>query len=123
VPNNRTQKHSLMKKVYLLLFAVGMFTFVACNEGGGNSEGDATEAEEVVEEATEAVEEATEEVAEEVEEAGKELAEHVCNDNCTKEACHYACGEKGHTCSDACHSHDEGDGHDHDEGGEEGAEG
>jgi len=109
-----------MKKVYLLLLAAGMFTFVACNEGGGNSEGDATEAEEVVEETTEA---ATEEVAVEAEEAGEELADHVCNDNCTEEACNFACGEKGHTCSEACHSHEDGDGHDHEEAGDEGAEG
>jgi len=64
-----------MKKVYLLLLAAGMFTFVACNEGGGNSEGDATEAEEVVEETTEA---ATEEVAvEEVVEVTAKNSEEI----------------------------------------------
>ena len=98
-----------MKKVYLLLLVAGMFTFVAC--GGGETEATTEEA-------------ATEEAATE-EAATEELAEHVCNDQCTEEACHFACGEKGHTCSDACHSHEEGDDHDHsgEEEADAGAEG
>ena len=110
-----------MKKVYLLLLATGLFAFVACNEGGGEAEDTSTEAdavEEVVEEA-----EAEEPAAEE----GELLADHVCNDNCTEEACSFAHGEKGHECGDDCagdgdhdhgEGHEDGDGHDHD-GGEE----
>ena len=98
-----------MKNLFVL-FAIGaLFTFVACNEGGDATEAEATE---VVEEATEAAEEATEEATEAAEEAGEELAEHVCNDNCVEGQCHFKCGEKGHTCSDACHSHEGGDDHD-----------
>ncbi len=29
--------------------------------------------------------------------------EHVCNSSCTKQAHAYMHGEKGHTCTDACH--------------------
>ena len=105
-----------MKKLFVL-FAVGtLSTFVACNQGGDAVEDETVE---VVEEVTEA----TEETTEAAEESSEELAEHKCNDLCTEEACHYACGEKGHTCSDACHSHEEGDGHEHQEDGGEESEG
>ena len=106
-----------MKKVYLLLLATGLFAFVACNEGGQEAD-TSTDAEEAVEEVVEEAE-AEEPAAEE----GELLADHVCNDNCTEEACTFLHGEKGHECGDDCaatedHDHEEGDGHDHD-GGEE----
>lgn len=43
------------------------------------------------------------------------LADHVCNDNCKAEACHFQHGEKGHVCGKECKAkkHEE-DGHDHD---------
>ena len=99
-----------MKKVYLLLFAMGMFTFVACNQGTQEGEETSTETEEAVEEVVEQAEEA-------VTEESELLAEHKCNDNCTEEGCHFLCGEKGHVCSGECKTHDE-DGHEHGEGEE-----
>jgi predicted small lipoprotein YifL len=100
-----------MKKILSMLMVAAVFSLVAC--------GPAEKAEVVTEEVvTEEV--ATEEVA--TEEVVTELAEHVCADKCTEEACHYACGEKGHECSDACHAteeateehvHTEGEEHSH----------
>ena len=90
-----------MKKVYLLLLAAGMFTFVACNSGE-NKEGEesTTETEAVSEDATEDVGTPTEAT----EATGEQLVDHVCNDQCTKEACNLKHGEKGHACSEACHT-------------------
>ena len=108
-----------MKKVYLLLFAIGMFTFVACNQGTQEGEETSTETEEAVEEVVEEV----------VEPAAKEpemLAEHVCDDNCTEEGCHFLHGEKGHVCSDECKTHEEGEqgeGEEHSHGDEGTSEG
>lgn len=99
-----------MKKVYLLLFAMGMFTFVACNMGTQEGEETSTDVEEAVEEVVEQAEEATTEESE-------LLAEHKCNDNCTEEDCHFLHGEKGHACSDECGTHKEGE-HPHGEGEE-----
>ncbi len=99
-----------MKKVYLLLFAMGMFTFVACNQGTQEGEETSTETEEAVEEVVEQAEEPAVEEAE-------VLAEHVCNDNCTEEGCNFLCGEKEHVCSDECKAHEEGE-HEHCEGEE-----
>ncbi len=81
-----------MKKVYLLLFAMGMFTFTACNMGAQEGEETSTEAEEVT----------TEEVVSETPEV---LAEHVCNDKCTDDGCNFLHGEKGHECSAECTEH------------------
>ena len=33
------------------------------------------------------------------------LKEHVCTEACKEGAHAYACGEVGHTCSEACHAH------------------
>lgn len=82
----------------MLLSVVGALTFASCGEGGGHEENHDAD--------TTAVEH-TSDAEVEVEE-GKELAEHVCSDKCTPEACNFACGEKGHSCSEACHkAHDE----------------
>jgi hypothetical protein len=86
-----------MKKILSMLMIAGIFSLVAC----GPAEEVKVATEEV---ATEEV--AVEEVATE-EAAPVELAEHVCADKCTEEACHFACGEKGHECSDACHATEE----------------
>ncbi|PCJ89687.1 MAG: hypothetical protein COA57_01350 [Flavobacteriales bacterium] len=62
------------------------------------------------------------------EESSKDmLAEHVCSDKCTADACHLKHGEKGHACGEDCaamegeHDHDHDHDHDHseDEGSEE----
>ncbi len=110
-----------MKKLFSLLMVAGMLSLVACGGGEENTEAMVDEAaNELLEELDNALEEevveeaAAEEAA--AEEAPAELAEHVCNDNCTPEACHTVCGEKGHECSDACHASEEGEGHDHEEG-------
>ena len=103
-------KPEQMKKVYLLLFAMGMFTFVACNQGTQEGEETSTETEEAVEEVVEQAEEAATEESE-------LLAEHKCNDNCTEEGCNFLCGEKGHVCSDECKAHEESE-HEHGEGEE-----
>ena len=105
-----------MKKVLTMLLVAGIFGLVACNQSAEEQAGAEAEATEVVEEAVEAVEEAVEAV----EEATEELADHVCSDNCTADACSFAHGEKGHTCGDDCHSED--DGHDHGDDAEEGAD-
>jgi len=100
-----------MKKVYLLLFAMGMFAFVACNQGTQETSTDVEEA----------VEEVVEEAAEAVTDESEMLAEHACNDKCTEDACHHVHGEKGHSCSDECegeHPHGEGEEHQHDDGDE-----
>jgi len=55
-----------------------------------------------------------EEVTEEAEvstEHPTQLAEHVCNDHCTDEGCHFLHGEKDHVCGSECHA-----GHEHPEG-------
>ena len=44
---------------------------------------------------------------------GHEGIAHVCNAECTPEACVTKCGEEGHECGEACHAHAEGE-HDHD---------
>jgi hypothetical protein len=80
-----------MKKVLSILMVVSIFSLTAC---GSAEEGK-------VAEPAVAVEEVVEEVA------PVELAEHVCADKCTEEACHFSCGEKGHECSDACHATEE----------------
>jgi len=106
-----------MKKILMLLMVAGIFSLVSC--GPSEEEKAAAEAE-----ATAAVEELFNGLEEEVatEEVATELADHVCTDKCTAEACSFACGEKGHTCSEACHAekadgeaheHAEGDGHEH----------
>ncbi|MFH1320911.1 MAG: hypothetical protein ABII90_09700 [Bacteroidota bacterium] len=74
-----------MKKVILLLFATGMFTFVACNQGAQEAEDTTTE--EVVAPA--------EEPAEPVAEEQEALVEHACNDECTEDAHNYLPGEIG----------------------------
>jgi hypothetical protein len=97
-----------MKKILKILMVASIFSLVAC---GSVEETKVTE---------EIIEEVTAEVTEEA--APVELAEHVCAEKCTAEACHFACGEKGHVCSDACHAteeaseehvHAEGDDHNH----------
>jgi len=103
-----------MKKIFTMFMVASLFSLVAC----GPSEEEAAEAnaaaEAAVEELFNGLEEEIDAAAEEV--ADVELAEHVCNDNCTEEACSFACGEKGHECSDACHAEEEG--HEHAEGEE-----
>ena len=97
-----------------MLLAAGMLSFTACNNSG---EPESTEPEATEEAATEEpAEAAADEGAE-----GTDLIAHVCNDQCTEEACHLHCGEEGHVCSDACHSeegHDHGDETEAEEGGE-----
>ena len=99
-----------MKKIFTMLMVASIFSLIACAPSGDDHA------------AEEAVEATTEEVVEEVVETtteAVELADHVCNDKCTADACHFACGEKGHECTEACHAAKEGaDGHDHAEGEE-----
>ena len=95
-----------------------MFSLVACGPSEEEQAAAEAEAAAAVEELFNGLEEeidaATEEVVAEV-----ELADHVCSDNCTEEACSFACGEKGHKCGDACHAEEgEEHGHDHAEGEE-----
>jgi predicted negative regulator of RcsB-dependent stress response len=105
-----------MKKIFTLLMVASMFSLVAC--GPSEEESAATETEAAaaaVEELFDGLEEEIDAAVEEVAEV--ELAEHVCNDNCSEEACSFVCGEKGHECSDACHAEKEGE-HVHAEGEE-----
>lgn len=37
--------------------------------------------------------------------AHAEMKEHACTEACKDGAHTYACGEKGHTCSETCHAH------------------
>ncbi|MBL4752191.1 MAG: hypothetical protein JKY52_01140 [Flavobacteriales bacterium] len=107
-----------MKKIFTMLMVASIFSLVACGptaEENGAKESDATTK---VDEATPVSEETAEEPASEA--TGEELADHVCNDNCTADACSFTHGEKGHTCDDSCHGDSEGHDHDHDHEGEEG---
>jgi len=102
-----------MKKIFTLLMVASMFSLVACGPSEEEAAAAEAEAAAAVEELFDGLEEEIDAAAEDVAEV--ELAEHVCNDNCTEEACSFACGEKGHECGDACHAND---GHDHAEGEE-----
>jgi len=97
-----------MKKMFTMLMVACIFSLVAC--GPTPEEQTATEAEST--EKVEGVEAVSEEPAEAP--AGEELADHVCNDNCTADACSFKHGEKGHTCDESCHGDKEGHDHDHD---------
>ncbi len=100
----------MKKLVYLWALAL---VFAACgtpaSEGGedAGSDTDSTAAAQMDE---------LEQDSDEAENAeGEEmLAEHVCSDKCTPEACHFAHGEKGHECSEDCKAMMDGEGHDHD---------
>lgn len=101
-----------------MLMVASIFSLIACGPSGDDH---------AAEEAAEAVEATTEEVVEEIIETtteAVELADHVCNDKCTADACHFTCGEKGHECTEACHAakegaeHTDADGHNHTEGEE-----
>ena len=106
-----------MKKIFTLLMVASMFSLVACGPSEEESAAAEAEAAAAVEELFDGLEEEIDAAVEEVAEV--ELAEHVCGDNCTEEACSFACGEKGHECSDACHAEEgEDHGHDHAEGEE-----
>ena len=112
-----------MKKL-LYLWALAL-VFTAC--GGGASEGGDDAGTDMDTTAAEQMDEPEQDMAaDEAENAeGEEmLAEHVCSDKCTEEACHFAHGEKGHVCGEECaammeegHDHDghDHDGHDHGE--------
>jgi hypothetical protein len=102
-----------MKKLLTMLMVAGIFSLVACGPSEEEKAAAEAEAAAMVEEMMGSMEEAIEEVAtEEV----TELAEHVCNDKCTADACYTTCGEKGHECTDACHAEsteDSHEGHNH----------
>ena len=104
-----------MKKIFTLLMVASMFSLVACGPSEEESAAAEAEAAAAVEELFDGLEEEIDAATEEVAEV--ELAEHVCGDKCTEEACSFACGEKGHECSDACHADEEGE-HEHAEGEE-----
>ena len=99
-----------MKKLLAMFMVASIFSLVACGPSEEETAEAEAEAAAAVEELFEGLEEEIDAATEEVAEV--ELAEHVCNDNCTEEACSFACGEQGHECTDACHA-EEGD-HDHD---------
>ncbi len=102
----------MKKLVYLWALAL---VFAAC--GGAASEGEEDAGSGADSTAAEQVDEVEQDVAaDEADDADGEemLAEHVCSDKCTPEACHFAHGEKGHECSEACKAMKDGDDHDHD---------
>ena len=106
-----------MKKIFTLIMIASIFSLVACGPSEEETAAAEAEAAAAVEGLFEGLEEEIDAAAEEV--AAVELAEHVCGDKCTAEACSFACGEKGHECSDACHADAEGEeGHDHADGEE-----
>ncbi len=105
-----------MKKLLTMLMVASIFSLVACGPSEEEQAAAEAEAAAAVEDLFNGLEEEIDATTEEVAEV--ELAEHVCGDKCTAEACHFACGEKGHECSDACHADKEGgedEGHDHSE--------
>ena len=99
----------MKKLVYLWALAL---VFAAC--GGGATEGGDDAGSDTDTTATMKMDELNEDVAEDSANEGEEmLAEHVCSDKCTAEACHFAHGEKGHVCGEECHTGHDHEGHDH----------
>jgi hypothetical protein len=95
-----------MKKFYSFLAAAALVvSFSACGGGADDSTTQETKEEEV------------NTMMDKLESEGSEeqLAEHACSDKCTAEQHHYKHGEKGHTCSEECgtHEHAEGEEHNH----------
>ncbi|MCH8902334.1 MAG: hypothetical protein IIA45_00220 [Bacteroidetes bacterium] len=81
-----------MKRILFFLLALGVFTFFACNneaESNDDAGGDEATTEEAVDEVS----------GDDAVEAEVAMVEHACGDLC---AHHYAHGEEGHVCDDAC---------------------
>ena len=81
-----------MKKIFTLLMVASMFSLVACGPSEEESAAAEAEAAAAVEELFDGLEEEIDAATEEVAEV--ELAEHVCGDKCTEEACSFACEKK-----------------------------